>query len=166
MPLALERVRSIGPFDGWLRGAIIQFKYHGEWARGEQLAAPLAALLSHDEPYDALVPVPLHPARLKHRGFNQATVVAEHAGRRLGIEVSESLIRSKRTAPQVTLGADARGMNVADAFRLRSGAPVHDRRLLLVDDVITTGSTLAACAAVLLDAGARLVGVATIAREL
>ena len=84
-------MRSVGPFDGWLRGAVVQFKYHGEWARAAHLGEHLAAAVAHLQQVDALVPVPLHPARLRQRGFNQSLLLAERAGDLLGLEVKEAL---------------------------------------------------------------------------
>jgi ComF family protein len=166
MPPSLTRVRSIGPFDGWLQRAIVEVKYHGEWARAEHLAEPLAALVNGEIAADALVPVPLHPARLKQRGFNQSLVIARYTANLLEAEVLDVLVRNRRTAPQVSLGARARRENVENAFSATPDVRLGGRSLVVIDDVITTGSTLAACADTLLHAGAGSVSVVTIAREM
>lgn len=166
MPGNLQRVRSIGPFDGWLQGAIVGVKYHGEWSRVESLAQPLANVMADLMPFDAVVPVPLHPARMRRRGYNQSQLVAQQTARLLGVAVEEPLVRLRRTAPQVGLGSVARSMNVAGAFAVRPDSLVAARRFVLIDDVITTGSTLSACAEALLLAGAASVSVATLAREM
>jgi competence protein ComFC len=165
-PEALKCTRSVGPFDGWLRGAIVHLKYHGEWDRAEDLSRRVCSVICDMTPCDAVVAVPLHPSRLRQRGFNQSQVVAEHVGRMLELPAQQPLQRTRRTTPQVTLDAAGRRSNVANAFIMRPGANVAGRSILLIDDVITTGSTLAACAEVLLAAGARSVEAATLAREL
>ncbi len=165
-PEILEQVRSVGPFDGWIRGAVIQFKYHGEWARTDHLAEPLARIIADLQPFDVLIPVPLHPARLRHRGFNQSLLIAERAAAHLGVEVQDGLIRTRRTDAQVTLGSDQRLANVFGAFAVRRSTAFRGLSVVLIDDVITTGSTLSACAEALSIGGASVVKAATIAREM
>lgn len=166
MPEHLSRVRSVGPFAGWLRGAIVNFKYHGEWGRAPDLARSLATVAQDLAPFDACVPVPLHPSRLKQRGFNQSALLAEETAAVLQVDALDPLVRRKRTMPQVSLGAAQRRANVVDAFAVRSARDLAGLRIVLIDDVITTGSTLAACAHVLGDAGVASVAVATLAREM
>ena len=115
---------------------------------------------------DALIPVPLHAARLRQRGFNQSLLLAQHAGDLLGIEVKEALIRTRRTDPQVNLGSEQRTINVAGAFAVQPSFPVADLSIVLIDDVITTGSTLSACADALICAGATSVKAATLCRDM
>ena len=165
-PKNLEQVRSVGPFDGWLRGSVVQFKYHGEWARGPHLSERLAVAVAYTQRVDALIPVPLHPARLRQRGFNQSLLLAKHTGDLLGIEAKEALIRTRRTDAQVNLGSEQRTINVAGAFAVQSGMRVAGLSVILIDDVITTGSTLSACAEALIRAGATSVKAATLAREM
>jgi ComF family protein len=110
--------------------------------------------------------VPLHPVRLRQRGFNQSLLLAQELGTLLNLPVEEAIARTRRTQPQVRLGAGERLSNVAGAFVMRAGHDVEDRSFLLVDDVITTGSTLAGCAEALRAAGALSVSAATIAREM
>jgi ComF family protein len=112
-----------------------------------------------------VVPVPLHPARLAERGFNQAELLAAACAPRWRLPVlGRALVRVRPTRPQTDLDAEARRVNVRDAFRAPRPAGVRDRRLLLVDDVLTTGATAAAAARALRAAGARAVGVLTLAR--
>lgn len=165
-PETLEQVRSVGPFEGWLRGAVTQFKYHGEWARAAHLGELLATVAADLQPIDTLIPVPLHPARLRHRGFNQSLLLAQKAGAILGVEVQDALIRTRRTDAQVTLGSTQRQANVAGAFAVRRGTVVAGLSIVLIDDVVTTGSTLSACADALREAGASSVRAASIAREI
>lgn len=166
LPAAIECVRSIGPYGGWLRGAVVQVKYHGEWARAPQLAGFLARACADQAPVDALVPVPLHSSRRKQRGFNQTEKLAEELSREMAPPVEHLLHRTRKTTPQVRLDAEGRQANVEGAFALAPGRSVAGMRLLLVDDVITTGATLGACAQVLHAAGATSVCVVTVAREL
>jgi ComF family protein len=149
-----------------LRGAIVQFKYHGEWARAAHLGEPLATTIAHMQQVDALVPVPLHPSRLRQRGFNQSLLLAQHAGGLLGVDVKEALIRTRRTDAQVNLGADERQANVAGAFAGQPHISVAGLSVVLIDDVVTTGSTLSACADALVGAGAASVMAASLAREM
>ncbi|MCA9877518.1 MAG: ComF family protein [Thermomicrobiales bacterium] len=166
LPASIERVRSVGAYDGWLRGAVVQMKYHGEWARAGHLAPLLAQAAADMLPVDVLVPVPLHPARQKQRGFNQTEKLAAALAGETGLPVKRVLERTRRTAPQVGLDAAGRAANVRGAFGMVAGASVAGQTVLLVDDVITTGSTLGACAEVLVVAGATTVCVVTVAREL
>jgi ComF family protein len=159
-------VRSVGPFDGWLRGAVTLCKYHGEWGRAEPLAERLARAVDDLRPFDALVPVPLHESRLRHRGFNQSFLLAQHAAQILRVPVADILWRTRRTDAQVQLGAAQRSTNVKGAISVKPASHVDGRTYVLIDDVITTGSTLAASAEALILAGAVSVKAATVAREL
>ena len=143
------RVAS-GRYDGALRQIIQAFKYQ----KRSSLASPLAALLRARAAdvlsgADAVVPVPLYPTRRLRRGFNQASALARH----LGVPVVHALWRVRPTPPQAGLTAAARARNVRNAFRLSPLWRVPARRvrleggvLVLVDDVMTTGATLDACA--------------------
>jgi ComF family protein len=165
-PGNLEKVRSVGPFDGWLRGAVVQFKYHGEWARAAHLGSLLASAVEQLQPIDALIPVPLHPTRLRQRGFNQSLLLARRVGDVLGADVVDLLSRTRRTEAQVNLGAEQRMANVAGAFAVRPNTSVADLSVVLIDDVVTTGSTLSACAKELIGAGAKSVKAVSLAREM
>jgi ComF family protein len=149
-----------------LRGAIVQFKYHGEWARAVHLGEPLASTIALLHQVDALVPVPLHDSRLRQRGFNQSLLLAQEAGGLLGMDVKESLIRTRRTDAQVNLGAEERKANVTGAFAVQPNLPIAGLSVVLIDDVVTTGSTLSACADALVAAGAASVMAASLAREM
>jgi ComF family protein len=109
---------------------------------------------------DVAVPVPLHRSRQRARGFNQARALAIH----LGLPVSDALSRTRATESQADLPADRRHSNVRGAFAISRHAAVKGRTVVLVDDVMTTGATLNACAAVLIDAGAAEVRALTAAR--
>jgi len=112
---------------------------------------------------DQLVPVPLHPERLRRRGYNQSALLAERVAMLTGIPVCSQLRRIRPTLPQVGLGAEDRARNVEGAF-VADQAGLVGLRLILIDDVLTTGSTLTACAGALLAAGAASVGALTLGR--
>jgi len=114
---------------------------------------------------DGIIPIPLHRRRLRQRGFNQASLMAKGVGRRLGIPVMEGLLARQRwTQPQVGLSRRLRASNVRGAFQARGATTIRGGKWLLVDDVYTTGSTLAEAARVLRRAGASEVHVLTLAR--
>jgi ComF family protein len=164
-PLQIDGVRSVAYFDGTLREAIHRFKYSNLQA----LAVPLGRLMSDywEEsalPAEVIVPVPLHTDRLRERGYNQAALLARELGKSIGMPVSEnSLVRVRATRPQVELGAQERKENVRDAFYC-SNAELKEKRILLIDDVCTTGATLEACSMALRQVGARSVWAFTLAR--
>ena len=161
----LTVVRSAALDDGWLRAAVRSFKYSGETARTGHLAGLLPPWLADLPSFDALVPVPLHPRRERRRGYNQARLIANAVGSQAPIPVEEVLIRTRQTDQQVGLDAESRRANVRGAFEVKEGAEVGGRRFVLVDDVLTTGSTLGSCAATLIAGGALWVGAVTLARE-
>jgi competence protein ComFC len=154
-----------------MQAIIHAFKYRGH----QTLAIPLAERLA-DHPHlrldgvDLIVPVPLHPWRRVVRGFNQA----ERIARQLGLPVVPALARRRWTRSQAGLAADTRSSNVRDAFTVAPRLTTPGRRalrsqlskarVLLIDDVVTTGATLSACARVLREAGVREVRAATVAR--
>jgi len=152
-------------FDGTLREAIHRFKY----SNLQDLATPLGKLMSDyweksPLPAEIIVPVPLHPDRLRERGYNQATLLARELGKSIGLPIEKSsLARVRATLPQVELGAQERKENVRDAFRC-ANAELKDKRVLLIDDVCTTGATLEACSIALRQVGARSVWAFTLAR--
>lgn len=161
----LTVVRSAALDDGWLRAAVRSFKYTGESARAEHLGSLLPPLLADLPPVDALIPVPLHSSRERSRGYNQARLLAAVAGGLASMPVDEVLIRCRRTDQQVGLDAASRRANVVGAFAVKDGADVAGRRFVLIDDVLTTGSTLGNCAESLVAGGAGWVGAVTLARE-
>jgi len=156
-----------GAYEGALRELIHIYKY----GRVRSLARPLADLLlralARDERYDLVTPVPLHWLRRWNRGFNQAELLARQIARRSGIPFARTLRRVHSTASQAGLSNTARRSNVASAFACRRTlrpAALAGKRVLLVDDVMTTGSTAAACAHALKSAGVARVTLLTVAR--
>lgn len=162
----LAGVRIAFVFEGPLREAIHALKY----GRRRRMARPLGALLAEHLrarplPAQTLLAVPLHPARLAERGFNQAAELARELARGGGPPLIEGgLVRVRATAQQAQLNAAQRRENIRGAFVWRGPAP-PPQRVLLVDDVLTTGATLGACAAALRQAGAQEVYGAALARS-
>lgn len=167
-PYAFARARAACLYDEASRGLILRFK-HGDhqpyaplFARWlSRSAAPLLAEA------DALVPVPLHRLRLLSRRFNQAAEVARPLARAAGLDyLPEALVRRTHTTSQGGKSARGRRLNVKAAFAVTEAGRrrIRGRRILLVDDVLTTGATAEACARALLEAGARAVDLAVIAR--
>ena len=165
---AFARARSFGIYEGRLARAILLLK----WERVEPLAAWFAARLadlvaSEGEALsaDIVVPVPLHKNRERERGYNQAGLVSKPLAKKLGLPHKEMLLmRTKPRPDKQILSLQERWASVRGAFATRPGSQVDNQRVLLVDDVMTTGATLDACARALLDGGAKAVFGLTIAR--
>jgi ComF family protein len=153
---ALDGVRAACRFDGLVRSAVHDLKYRRVKARADVVAAlVLEGLARRPLAVDLLVPVPLAAGRMRQRGFNQSALVAEHVGRVLGVPVlADGLLRTRETTPQVGKSAEQRSANIADAVACRFPEMVQGKRVGVVDDVMTTGATLAACADALRAAGA------------
>ncbi|HEV3394097.1 MAG TPA: ComF family protein [Chthoniobacterales bacterium] len=153
---------------GIARHVILNFKYgrqiHLRHLVGRWLIAALDDTRLRDRRFNAIVPVPLHPARQRERGFNQAALLAERLGPHLGVPVRPVLERVRFTTTQTAFDRAERIQNLRHAFRLRKKADVRKLDVLLIDDVLTTGSTLSECARVLKENGARSVYAATAAR--
>ena len=156
-------------YGGAVARAIARFKYEAR----PDLARPLGDLLARAVAAHSaalagclVVPVPLHRTRLAARGFNQAALLAARVARRMGAPVLPLLLaRDRDTGQQAKLDRRARAENVAGAFRVRQPEDVRGRAVLLVDDVCTTGATLGACSRALIEAQARWVARAVVARS-
>ncbi|MFH0910512.1 MAG: ComF family protein [Planctomycetota bacterium] len=143
------------------------FKFHGMRCAATPLGAALARRLSSEDwiaDIEAVVPVPLHAIRERERGYNQSALLAREVGARLGLPVMPKVLaRARNTPPQSLLGREERLRNPRGAFRLLSPGRLP-RRCLLVDDIMTTGTTVSECAAVLREGGAERIYVAVVAR--
>lgn len=153
---------------GMVRELIHRFKYQQEYRLRHPLADWLAESLNdpriQSRPFDFYIPVPLHPVRLREREFNQAAVLADLLGKRSGKPVLDCLRRVRYTTTQTRFDRNERMENLRNAFDLRKNTSVQGKHLLLIDDVLTTGSTVDECSRVLRNAGASSIRVMTVAR--
>src|SRR4029077_8132147 len=153
---------------GIVRRVILDFKYGRQVHLRHPVARWLLAALDDDRlrghRFNIIIPVPLHPARERQRGFNQADLLAKLLSAHMSIETKSVLERIRYTTTQTAFDRAERMENLHGAFRLRKKADVRDLHVLLIDDVLTTGSTLSECARVLKKAGALSVHAATAAR--
>jgi len=160
--------RALGMYGKTLLDAIHLFKYNGKIAMGEILGEMMAQY-DYDSldirDHSLLIPVPLHTLRLKERGFNQALILARHIAHKFFLPLDfTTLKRSVDTKPQVNLGRSERVKNIKGAFDLAHKEKIRGKKILLVDDVYTTGSTVRECTRVLIEKGAKEVSVLTLAR--
>lgn len=155
---------AYGAYEGTLRKLIHLFKYDRIRPLARPLGEFLIQVLPRDQRIDLVVPMPLHWRKRWQRGFNQSDLLARVVASRWNVPVGRVVRRRRFTAPQAGLSHARRRTNVAGAFRLRRGASVRGLRLLLVDDVLTTGSTASACAQALKRGGAGHITLVTLAR--
>lgn len=154
--------------QGQVLEAVTSFKYHQAFHRLRPLTEWLTEAFDQHASratWDALVPVPLYHRRQRERGFNQAHELAHGLGRARNIRLLNCLKRQLETPAQVGLNRNARWQNMQRAFALKGGFDVTGLRLLLIDDVFTTGATTNACARILAEAGAGRVAVLTVSRS-
>ena len=182
-PAPILQLEWCAAFSGVVRHALHELKYGGE----TRLATPLGRAIARrwrrvGAGGDVIVPVPVHAERRRRRGYDQAELIAEVAAKELGLPFAPILARARATTAQFDLDRSTRATNVRGAFALRGRAPggtpgldpgrasaatrpLEGRWIILVDDVVTTGATLSACAEPLLEAGALGVSAVTVARE-
>lgn len=187
LPAPLLQLEWCAPFTGVTRRAIHALKYDGERRLAPLLGAAVARRWARaGVAGELLVPVPASPDRVRERGYDQAALIAAEAARRLRLPLLPALERTRATTAQFDLDRAGRAANLGGAFRVASGyarpspspssgssprpsrtrvESVVDRWIVLVDDVVTTGATLAACATALLEAGAMAVSAVAVARE-
>lgn len=170
-PRPWGRLVAWGAYEGRLRDLILGYKFEARLDLGRQLQECLQAAFARGaaafpelERCELLVPVPLHPRRLAWRGFNQSRELARLVARRQGLPIrQEALARVRRTVPQMELDRSERAENIRGAFAARPDL-LSGRTALLVDDIMTTGSTLEECARMMLASGATAVHVLVLAR--
>ena len=177
-PKNFGMARAAGIYGNKLKPAVHSFKYNGKI----QLAKPFGILLFftfikywHNKKIDIIIPVPLHKKRLRMRGFNQAFLLVKDwkkKARLLNMNFdnihidTKNFVRHKWTEPQAGLGIQQRMNNIKNSFKVVDASKIFGKKILLVDDVYTTGATLDECAGVLLKAGAKNVDALTLARTM
>jgi ComF family protein len=166
IPAPLLQLEWCAPFRGVVRDALHGLKYGGE----QRLARPMAAAIARrwsavGVGADLVTHVPVHADRARMRGYDQAQLIARAAAGQLGLPYVHLLERHRATIAQFDLDRSDRAGNVAGAFAIRGSMRLDGRWVLLIDDVVTTGATLAACAEALVSAGAMAVSAITVARE-
>jgi ComF family protein len=164
----LDGVYSVFKYGGAIRQAIIQLKYHNIKALADPLSRFLAEYLKkHSLSFDVIIPVPTHKRRLRERGYNQSSLLARRLSRMTRIPVMEGvLIRTRHTPSQAKSNSvERRRENIRNAFTCVR-RDISGKRILLIDDVCTSGATLNSCAASLKSAGAASVWGLTLAKEI
>jgi ComF family protein len=165
-PPYFSRARSYALYDGVIRTAIIRFKFEKRRNLGIFLGKLLGEfILGLKWDIDFIVPIPLSKERLRIRGFNQSEILAAEAGKILGAPLSLGLIRIKETKPSINLNIEERLDNINRAFLL-ADTNLKGKKILLIDDVYTTGATTNEASKTLLERGIKEVRVVTLAREL
>jgi len=157
----------LGTFDDYYRILIHRFKYDKKIHLGERLAKSLGEKVAEEKDFlncELVIPVPLHRARHRERGFNQSDVLAVGVSQRTGVPFAKGILkRKKHTRDQTYLDLQQRKENVKDAFMITQPEKINGKQVILVDDVITTGATLNECAQMLLEAGATKIFAVTLA---
>lgn len=157
------QVYAVGLYEETLRRAVQQFKFNQRIGLDRPLGRLLVRQLPGSGGFDLIVPVPLHPRRLRERSYNQSLLLAREVGRSLQVPVAGHLLqRTRDTESQRQFSAAAREENIRRAFRLQGR--LAGEKILLVDDVMTTGATVTACSRELLRGGGREVQVAVVGR--
>jgi ComF family protein len=162
--------RALAAFEGSVQGAIHRWKYEGKTHLTPFFADWMAEGLNRyweRNSLDLLIPVPLHPQRLRERGFNQALLLAEELSRRTGIPYLKTILKKRKpTLPQVNLSGLEREKGLKGAFHVTEKEELLGKSVLLVDDVYTTGATVNECSKVLVKEGAQKVDVLTLAHAI
>lgn len=160
-------VRSVFRYEGNIRACIYKFKYKHQEFLGEYFSEFLVRRFARlDWNIDYVLPVPLHTARLKSRGYNQSYVMAKPFCDKLGLEILDNVTRIKDTPSQTNLGHKERAENVKDAFAIADKSVVKGKNILIIDDVYTTGATIEALTELMLDCGANAVYGLTLAHAI
>ena len=160
-----DAVYSYGSYEGTLRELVHLFKYGGVRPLAGTFGKFLAQALPRDTSFDVIVPMPLHWFKQWQRGFNQSNDLAREIGKKWNVPVRNVIHRKKATRPQAGLTNAKRRENMSGAFRVPRGRSLAGMRVLLVDDVVTTGATASACARALKRAGASRVTFLALARR-
>ena len=156
-------------YEGIIREKIIEYKFQDK----AYLYKTFSKMILKNEKvcgilkkYDIIIPVPIHRLRKKKRGYNQTELIVNFLGKQLNLEICKNvLFKSKNVISQSELNKEDRWNNVKDAFIIKNAVKVNNKKILLFDDVFTTGSTVEECSRILKEAGARKIGVLTIAKD-
>jgi ComF family protein len=165
---AFSVARAVGSYETTLLEAIHRFKYNGKISIGEALGKFMAEFKYSDfniADYSVIMPVPLHPKKLRARGFNQSLVLAREISKYFSLPLDFLILkRHIRTEPQINLGKKERESNVRGAFSVTNPHKIQGQKIILVDDVYTSGSTVKECARILMKNKADKIAVLTLAR--
>lgn len=164
LDLGVEATLAMGRHEGSWAVAVRRFKYDAPWL-APQFASLVADLVAGRWPLDLVEAVPMYPTRRRERGYNPPTLLAREVARRTGLPFRGRLLRTSESAPQVGLSRARRLQNVEGAFTCAHGPELAGASVLLLDDVMTTGATVRACAAALRRRGAEEVRVVVLARD-
>ncbi len=164
-------VHCVSVYDGALRTAIHRFKFKGRKKLAQALGLVMVQYLAQSpslemKEIDLIVPVPLNNKRLRQRGFNQTELLARVLSKYFGVGVCSALARTRDTKAQFDLPRAERFTNIDGAFEVIDQDAIHGRRILLLDDIYTTGATIAECSKALKAAGARRIEILTLSRAL
>lgn len=165
--LSFGWLKSVGPYQGYLKETLLAFKFK----KRKELAEPFALLLAslfEPEPEDLIVPVPMDKKKLKERGYNQAFLLARTLAQHTNLSLGDILLKEKGYADQIGLSKEERLRNLKGAFKTKKDKvqAAKGKRIILVDDVFTTGATAKECSDILMRAGAKEVGVLVVAVSL
>lgn len=151
-------------YDGEVRRALHRFKFHGGVHMAEFFGTKMAErVISANWQFDIIVSIPSHISKVHKKGYDHAFLLAEVVAQKTGVPFARLLRKTRRTKSMYGLQPAQRRANIMDSIALKAGSDVKDKRILLVDDIITTGSTASECARVLKQAGAKSVAVITAA---
>lgn len=169
-PPQFGKLRTVAYYEAALQLAIHLFKFEKRKILKKQLTQLITENLPHDcdvAAYDFILPIPIHKKRLRERGFNQATLLADRIANTIGVQVEkDALVRHRNTSPQSSLDREARQTNIVGAFELQKKEVVRNKRILVFDDVYTTGATVREAVKVLWNADPLEIDVLTLARTL
>ena len=162
-------IHSVTAYNDVVKHALHQLKFQNKKRLAQPMGVLMVQYLSQSmhldlKQIDVLVPVPLHPNRLKQRGFNQAHLIALSIHQYYGIKIENALLRVVDTKPQFDLDRKERFNNVKGAFAINKTNTIFNKKVLLIDDIYTTGATIAECANTLKVAGAKRTDILTLAR--
>lgn len=164
--LANKEVISYGFYGGILKRLILEFKYSKNFIAGEVLSKFILEIINKNEiKADVICYVPMTKSAIKNRGFNQCKFIAYKIGYLLDIPISNCILKIKHTKEQKTLSKDERRINVEGAFKIKDNRDIFNKVVILIDDVMTTGSTINECKKILKNNGAKRIIVLTIAKS-